>query len=247
VLAAAGWQDYCLSDGSGLTRLDPALPRPTYALGVLGMPGFTAYVGLLDIGRPLSGETVAVAAATGAVGSVVGQLAKLKGARAVGIAGGPEKCRFAVEELGFDACIDHRAEDFAARLKAACPGGIDVYFENVGPPVLDAVVPLLTVGARVPLCGVVSLYSAGAPPAGPDRSPALLRAILVKRLKVQGFIIFDHADRMDAFMADMLPWVRDGRIRYREDVVDGLEQAPAAFVGMLTGRNFGKTVVKVAD
>ncbi|TXH03182.1 MAG: NADP-dependent oxidoreductase [Nevskiaceae bacterium] len=247
VLAAAGWQDYTLSDGRGVTRLDPGLSTPSLALGVLGMPGFTAYVGLLDIGNPQPGETVVVAAATGAVGSVVGQLAKLRGCRAVGIAGGAEKCEYAVRELGFDACLDHHEDDLAGRLANACPQGIDVYFENVGGAVLEAVLPSLRVGARIPLCGLISYYSSAAAPGGADRSAVLLRALLVRRVRLQGFIVSDHyAGRFGAFQREMAAWLREGRIRYREDVVEGLEQAPQAFMGLLRGDNFGKLIVRLA-
>ncbi|HEY8878576.1 MAG TPA: zinc-binding dehydrogenase, partial [Roseateles sp.] len=241
VLANAGWQDYALSDGSDLLALGD-VAQPSQALGGLGMPGFTAYVGLLDIGQPKPGETVVVAAATGAVGAVVGQLAKLKGARVVGIAGSEEKCRHAVEALGFDACIDRHAPDLAARLAAACPQGIDVYFENVGGAVLAAVLPLLNLHARLPVCGLISHYNDLAPAAGPD-----LATVLAKRIRVQGFIILDHyGERFDAFRRDMGAWLREGRITLREDVVDGLEQAPAALARLLQGGNFGKTVVRVS-
>ncbi len=245
VLANAGWQDYAVSDGSGLTPI-PDLAQPSLALGGLGMPGFTAHVGLLDIGQPQSGETVVVAAATGAVGSVVGQIARLKGARVVGIAGGTEKCRIAVDDFGFDACIDHRDAQFAARLAAACPRGIDVYFENVGGEVLDAVLPLLNVGARVPVCGFIAHYNDAEPRTGPDRRTALLAAVLQKRVRMQGFIILDHyGARFDAFRRDMDAWLAGGLVKLREDRVEGLEQAPAAFIGLLQGRNAGKLVVRV--
>jgi len=248
VLAYTGWQDYAVSDGTGLTKLDPAMARPSYALGVLGMPGFTAYMGLLDIGAPKTGETVVVAAATGAVGSVVGQIAKLKGCRVVGIAGGPEKCRSAVEELGFDACIDHHSPDLAALLAAACPKGIDVYFENVGGKVFDAVLPLLNAAARVPLCGLIAHYNATALPEGPDRSPLLMRNLLTKRIRMQGFIIFDdYGHRYPEFAKDMSQWLASGQIKFREDLVDGLENAPQAFIGLLEGKNFGKLIVRVAN
>lgn len=246
VLANAGWQDFALSDGSDLTALGE-LSQPSLALGGLGMPGFTAYVGLLDIGQPRPGETVVVGAATGAVGSVVGQIARLKGARVVGIAGGQDKCRHAVEQLGFDACIDRRDPRLAALLAQACPAGIDVYFENVGGEVTDAVMPLLNVGARIPVCGFVSHYNDSAPPTGPDRRPQLLATVLQKRVRMQGFIILDHyGERYDAFRREMQAWLAEGRINLKEDVVDGLEQAPAAFAGLLEGRNFGKLVVRVA-
>jgi NADPH-dependent curcumin reductase CurA len=246
VLANAGWQDYALSDGSDLLALGD-MARPSLALGGLGMPGFTAYVGLLDIGQPRPGETVVVAAATGAVGAVVGQLARLKGARVVGIAGGADKCRHAVEVLGFDDCLDRHAADLPARLALACPQGIDVYFENVGGAVFDAVLPLLNVNARVPVCGFISHYNDAAPPTGPDRLPGLMATLLARRIRMQGFIILDHyGERFDAFRRDMAAWLADGRITLREDVVEGLEQAPEALARLLRGGNFGKTVVKVA-
>lgn len=247
VLAYTGWQDYALSDGTGLTKLDPQMAQPSHALGVLGMTGFTAYMGLLDIGQPKAGETVVVAAATGAVGSVVGQIAKLKGCRVVGIAGGADKCRAAVEELGFDACIDHHSPDLATLLASACPQGIDVYFENVGGKVFDAVLPLLNTGARVPVCGLIAQYNATALPAGPDRSPLLMRTLLTQRIRMQGFIIFDdYAPRYPEFAQAMRQWLASGQIKFREDVVDGLENAPQAFIGLLEGRNFGKLIVRVA-
>jgi NADPH-dependent curcumin reductase len=245
VLANAGWQDYALSDGSDLLALGD-MDRPSHALGGLGMPGFTAYVGLLDIGQPQPGETVVVAAATGAVGAVVGQLARLKGARVVGIAGGAEKCGHAVEVLGFDACIDRHTSDFGAQLAAACPQGIDVYFENVGGAVFDAVLPLLNLHARVPVCGFISHYNDATAPAGPDRLPGLVAALLAKRIRMQGFIILDHyGARFDAFRREMTGWLDQGRIVLQEDIVDGLEQAPAALARLLQGGNFGKTVVRV--
>ncbi|HEX2510006.1 MAG TPA: NADP-dependent oxidoreductase [Microvirga sp.] len=245
VLSYAGWQDYALSDGTGLRKLDPSVAPATTALGVLGMPGMTAYTGLLNIGQPKGGETLVVAAASGPVGSAVGQIGKIKGCRAVGIAGGTDKCRYLAEELGFDAAVDHRAPDFAAQLKAACPDGIDIYFENVGGAVWDAVFPLLNAFARIPVCGLVALYNATSPPEGPDRTPSLMRAILTRRLTLRGFIVGDFAAQAREFARDMGEWVQAGRIRYREDVAEGLENAPDAFIGMLKGRNFGKTLVKL--
>jgi NADPH-dependent curcumin reductase CurA len=246
VLGNAGWQELSVSDGKDLIPLG-ALDQPSRALGVLGMPSFTAYVGLLDIGQPKSGETVVVAAATGAVGAVVGQIAKLKGARAIGIAGGPEKCKYAVEQLGFDLCLDHKEPDLGKRLAAACPKGIDVYFENVGGAVFDAVLPRLNVGARIPLCGFVASYNDENLPPGPNRVPLLQRTLLEKRVKLQGFIILDHyATRLQSFRRDMGEWVANGQVKLKEDVVDGLENAPAAFIGLLAGKNFGKLVVKLA-
>jgi NADPH-dependent curcumin reductase len=246
VLAYTGWQDYALSDGQGLYKLDPQRVPPSWALGVVGMPGFTAYMGLTEIGRPQAGETVVVAAASGAVGSVVGQVAKQLGCRVVGIAGGAHKCDYVTGTLGFDACIDHRADDFAEQLKAACADGIDVYFENVGGKVFDAVLPLLNTGARIPLCGLVASYNATELPPGPDRVPLLMGTLLKKRITVRGFIIFDDfGDRYGEFLAAMQPWLADGKLHYREDVVEELENAPEAFIGMLEGANFGKLVVRV--
>jgi NADPH-dependent curcumin reductase CurA len=248
VLGYAGWQDYALSDGSGLRNLGPDQKHPSRLLGVLGMPGFTAYMGLLDIGQPQQGETLVVAAASGAVGSVVGQIGKLKGCRVVGVAGGAEKCRYVVEELGFDACIDHRAADFAAQLAAACPQGIDVYYENVGGAVFDAIMPLLNAKARIPVCGIIAHYNATQLPPGPDRLAMLEGLILRKRIRMQGFIIFDdYASGYDDFLQQMGAWVEQGKIKFREDIVDGLENAPQAFIGLLQGKNFGKLVIRVAD
>lgn len=246
VLAYGGWQDYLLSDGTGLTRLGAAPTHPSHALGILGMPGFTAYMGLLDIGQPKAGETLVVAAASGPVGATVGQIGKLKGCRVVGVAGGEEKCRHVVQELGFDVCLDHQAADFAEQLAEACPDGIDVYFENVGGKVFDAVLPLLNTAARVPLCGLVAHYNATALPDGPDRLPLLMGTVLKKRIKIQGFIIFDdYAHRYDEFYREMSAWLNAGLIKYREQIVDGLEQAPAALSGLLAGNNFGKVVIRV--
>lgn len=247
VLAYTGWEQWSVAQGDTLTPLGPNPQHPSWALGILGMPGFTAYMGLLDIGQPKAGETLVVAAATGPVGSTVGQIGKIKGCRTIGIAGGAEKCRFAVETLGFDLCLDHRAADFSQQLAAACPQGIDVYFENVGGKVFDAVLPLLNSKARVPLCGLVSGYNATELPAGPDRLPLLMATLLKKRIRMQGFIITqDYGHRFDEFYQQMSEWVASGRIHYREQVVEGLEQAPEAFIGLLEGRNFGKVVVRVA-
>ena len=356
VLAYSGWQDYAISDGTGLIALGKAPAHPSYALGILGMPGFTAYMGLLDIGQPKAGETLVVAAATGPVGATVGQIGNLKGCRVVGVAGGTEKCRYAVDVQGFDACIDHHADDFAEQLGNACPQGIDVYFENVGGQVLDAVLPLLNTRARIPVCGLIAYYNATSLPDGPDRIPVLMSTILIKhfatdvlkdcrvvgvagstekcryavdvqgfdacidhhaddfaeqlgnacpqgidvyfenvggqvldavlpllntraripvcgliayynatslpdgpnripvlmstilikRLTVKGFIIFeDYGDRYNEFAKDMTAWLGDGQIQYREQIVDGLENAPSAFMGLLEGKNFGKLVIRI--
>jgi NADPH-dependent curcumin reductase len=247
VVANVGWQDYGLSDGRDLVKIDPSIAQPSYALGVLGMPGLTAYVGLLDIGEPKTGDTVVVAAATGAVGSVVGQIAKIKGCRVVGVAGGREKCAYARDTLGFDACLDHREAELPQRLAAACPKGVDVYFESCGGAVLAAVLPLLNRQARIPLCGLIAWYNLEKLPAGADHTPQLLFTVLRQRLKIQGFIVFDHFDRMGAFRKDVGGWLREGRIRYREEVIVGLENAPQGLMGMLQGENFGKLVVRVAD
>lgn len=248
VLAYTGWQDYALSDGEGLQKLDANMAHPSYALGLLGMPGFTGYMGLTDIGNPQVGETVVVAAATGAVGSVVGQVAKLRGCRAVGIAGGVEKCRYAVEKLGFDVCIDHRAADFAHQLKQACDKGIDVYYENVGGAVFDAVLPLLNTKARIPVCGMISQYNGHHSDHQQDRLPLLMSTILKKRMRVEGFIISqDYGDRYPEFYAQMSTWLAQGKIVFKEDVVDGLENSITAFQGLLSGKNFGKLIIKVAE
>ena len=246
VLAPTGWQTQSVARGSDLVRLDPA-PQPlTAALGVLGMPGMTAYSGLQMIGQPKPGETVVVAAGTGPVGATVGQIARLRGCRAVGIAGGPDKCRLLTETFGFDAAVDHRAPDFADRLKAACPDGIDIYFENVGGAVFTAVLPLLNDFARVPVCGLVAQYNATEPPAGPDRVPELMRAALSRRINIRGFLWFDFAHLLGDFQREVGVWVRDGRIKALEHRVEGLANAPQALVDMLAGRNTGKTLVKIA-
>lgn len=248
VLSYSGWQSHALSDGSGLRKLDPSVVPVSTALGVLGMPGFTAYAGLLEIGRPKPGETVVVAAATGPVGSAVGQIATIKGARAVGIAGGPDKCRALLENFGFDAAVDHRSESFADDLAAAVPDGIDVYFENVGGRVATQVARHFNLYARVPVCGLVANYNATAAPEGPDRLPAFMGLVLTRSLSVRGFIQgeFVRSHTRD-FVRDMSAWVADGSVRYREDVVDGLDSAPEAFRGLLAGRNFGKLLVRVAE
>ena len=197
---------------------------------------------LLDIGRPKPGETVVVSAASGAVGSAVGQIAKIKGARAVGIAGSPDKCDYVVRALGFDACVNYKTGDLPAALKAACPSGIDVYFENVGGDVLRAVMTLLNQNARIPLCGLISQYNATEPTPGPD-----LRAFLFNRVLLKGFIVSDHLDRMGDFLAECGGWLREGRLKHREDIVGGLEKAPEAFIGLLQGKNFGKLLVRVGE
>jgi NADPH-dependent curcumin reductase CurA len=247
VTAHTGWRTHALSDGKGLRKLDPTAAPVTTGLGVLGMPGFTAYGGLRAIGKPQPGETVVVAAATGPVGSLVGQLAQLAGARAVGIAGGPQKCAFVKDELRFDAAVDHRAADFPARLAATCPHGIDVYFENIGGAIWEAVLPLLNDFARRPVSGLIAQYNGVPPGDGTDRLPGTMRQILSKRLTIRGFINYDlAAEHYGDFLREVGAGVAAGRVRYREDIVDGLENAPGAFIGMLEGRNFGKLIVRVA-
>jgi NADPH-dependent curcumin reductase len=246
VLAQTGWCTHALSDGSELSKIDPSVAPVSTRLGVLGMPGFTAYSGLRLIGKPKPGETVVVAAASGPVGSLVGQLAKFAGARAVGIAGGTEKCAFVKTQLRFDAAIDHRAPDFSAKLAAACPKGIDVYFENVGGAIWQAVLPLLNNFARVPVCGLIAQYNGAGPDDGTDRLPATMREILSKSLTLRGFLNYEFAEQHYAeFLREVGAGIAAGRIRYREDIVDGLENAPQAFIGMLDGRNFGKLIVRV--
>ncbi|SFR59125.1 NADP-dependent oxidoreductase [Litoreibacter janthinus] len=247
VLAGNGWQDYAVSDGTQVLNLGTDPENPSWALGIMGMPGYTAYAGLLKIGEPKAGETVVVAAASGPVGATVGQIAKIKGCRVVGIAGGAEKCAHVVDNLGFDVCIDHKAEDFAAQLKDACPDGIDVYFENVGGKVLYGVLPLLNPFARMPVCGMVAWYNIPGLPEGPDMGPAIMGTILRMKVKVQGFIIFDSfgPETYKEFAAEMTGWLAEGKVKYKEQIVEGLENAPAALNDLLLGRSFGKMVVKV--
>ncbi len=240
VLGYDGWQTHAAAPAAALRKLDPKHAPISTALGVLGMPGMTAYVGLLDLGQPKAGETVVVSAASGAVGSVVGQLAKIKGCRAVGVAGADDKCRYVVDTLGFDACVNYKTGDLGAALRAACPQGIDVYFENVGGAVTEAVLPLMNQNGRIPLCGLISQYNATGPVPGPNWG-----LLLWKRLTVRGFIVSDHLERQPAFLRECGQWLRDGRLRYREDVVEGLARAPEAFIGLLQGRNFGKLIVRV--
>jgi len=245
VLARTGWRSHATVAASGLRKLDPALAPISTGLGVLGMPGFTAYSGMRFIGQPKSGDTVVVAAASGPVGSLVGQLAQMQGARAVGIAGGVEKCAYVRDELGFDAVIDHRAADFPARLAAACPDGVDVYFENVGGAVWQAVLPLLNKYARVPVCGLIAQYD-GVPAGDRNLLPATMREILSRSLTLRGFINTEFAAHYPDFLREVGGAVAGGRIRYREDIVDGLQNAPRAFMDMLKGGNFGKLLVRVS-
>ena len=250
-----GWAEYGLM-GEGVPRpgymvprkLDPDQGKISHAVGVLGMLGLTAYAGMVLQCEPKPGDTVVVSAASGGVGQIAGQIARLKGCRVVGIAGHEEKCRYVVEALGFDACISRLAPGFPQDLKAACPDGIDVYFENVGGEVLEAVLPLLNVGARVPVCGFIAHYNPTSSSHHQDLRAQLLGVVLQKRVRMEGFIILDHyADRFEAFEREMGEWLATGRVKLREDRVEGLENAPAAFIGLLEGRNFGKLIVDVAS
>jgi NADPH-dependent curcumin reductase CurA len=247
VTAHAGWRTHAASTGAGLRKLDPKLAPVTTGLGVLGMPGFTAYSGLNVIGRPKPGETVVVAAASGPVGSLVGQLAKMAGCRAVGIAGGAEKCRYVQDELGFDAALDHRAADLPEKLTASCPDGIDVYFENVGGAVWQAVLPLLNKFARVPVCGLIAQYNGAPAVEGAHLLAQTMREVLSKSLTLRGFINGEFVpEHYAAFLRTVSQGIADGRIRYREDITDGFENAPATLIGVLEGRNFGKALIRIA-
>lgn len=240
-----GWQSHFVLPREKLAKVDPKEAPPSTALGVLGMPGLTAYAALQTIAEPKPGETVVVGAASGAVGAIAGQLARERGCRVVGVAGGPEKCRYVEEELGFPVCLDRKQPDLAGRLAAACPDGVDVYVELVGGDTFWAVLPLMKVHGRMPVIGTIAWYNLKSLPEGPDRTPQVMRAILTKRLKVQGLIVYDHADLEPAFRREVGELVRTGRVRYREDVVEGLERAPAALIGLLRGENFGKLLVRV--
>jgi NADPH-dependent curcumin reductase len=244
VLEYSGWQSYAVSNGERTARLDPSVAPLSSFLSVLGMPGRTAWWGLMAIGKPKAGETVVVSAASGAVGSVVGQLAKLHGCRAIGIAGGKDKCDYVVKELGFDACVDYRAagKNLSNELRAAAPKGIDIYFENVGGAVQMAVLPHLNPFARVPLCGLISQYNDMQMNPGPD-----WRTLLFKRITVTGFIVSDHMAEMAGFDQEVPAAVKAGKIKYREDVVEGIDKAPEAFIGLLKGKNFGKLLVQVSE
>jgi hypothetical protein len=242
VEGSLGWQEYAAAPAAALRKVDPSLAPISTANGVLGMPGMTAYFGLLDVGQPKPGETIVVSAASGAVGQVVGQIGKIMGCRVVGIAGGPKKCAFVKDELGFDSCLDYKAEkDLDAALKAACPGGIDVYFDNVGGEISDAVFRNLNFFARVALCGSISQYNASAPTMG----PRLFGTFVGKRVTMRGFIVSDFVNRWPPALRQMGEWVKSGKVKYREDVVQGIDKAPRTFIGMLRGENFGKTLVKM--
>ncbi len=242
VLGYDGWQAYAIAKAETLRKLDPSQVPISYALGITGMPGMTAYCALLDIGKPKAGETVVVSAASGAVGAIVGQIAKIKGCRAVGIAGSDEKCDYVVNELGFDACINRKNQDLNLALKAACPDGIDIYVDHTAGPILEAVLQQINLGARIPLVGLISQYNSENPPPGPNLMP-----LLVKRALIQGFLVGDYQQRQAEFIKDMSQWLQAGKLKYKEDIVKNLENAPHAFIGLLQGKNFGKLIVQVGD
>ncbi|MBO6824658.1 MAG: NADP-dependent oxidoreductase [Sneathiella sp.] len=241
------WQSHSVSNGQGVMKVDPSNAPISTGVGILGMPGLTAYVGLLDIGQPKEGETVVVSAASGAVGSIVGQIAKIKGCRVIGVAGSEDKCRYVVDELGMDECLNYKDDDFEAQLEKACPNGVDVYFENVGGRVFDAVFPLMNDFARIPLCGRIANYNMTGDPDGPNKLPAFMGTMLVKRIMLRGFISFDHYDRFPDVVRDLGNWIRTGEVKYKEDIVQGIENAPEAFLGLLKGKNFGKLLVQVSE
>ncbi len=247
VLGMTGWQTHAVAGGKGLRKLDPSQAPITTALGVLGMPGLTAYVGLLDHGRPKPGETVVVSAAAGAVGQVVGQIARIKGCRAIGVAGADDKCDYVVNELGFTAAVNYKAEDFRDQLKAACPDGVDIYFDNVGGPVADAAASLLNLYGRMLVCGRISAYNTPPTVSGPDPLARFMGLTLTRRLTVRGFLVFDHNDRIPDFTRDMTAWLKSGEVRYRDDIVEGIEKTVEAFQGLMKGRNRGKLIVKIGD
>jgi leukotriene B4 12-hydroxydehydrogenase/15-oxo-prostaglandin 13-reductase len=239
-----GWQEYAVSDGQGLRKLDPTLAPLSTAVGVLGMPGLTAYFGLLDICDPKPGETVFVSGAAGAVGSLVGQIAKIKGCKAVGTAGSDSKIEYLLNELGFDAAFNYKTvKDYREKLQELCPAGIDVYFDNVGGALTDAVFTLINPGARVSICGQISQYNVEKLEMG----PRMLWTLIVKRARVEGFLVTQFADRFDQGLREMARWIQEGKLKYREEFDYGIENAPRAFIGMLKGQNTGKQLVKVSE
>jgi NADPH-dependent curcumin reductase CurA len=246
VAGHGGWQSHFSLPADRLRKVDPGDAPISTALGILGMPGMTAYTGLMAIGRPKAGETLVTGAASGAVGAVAGQIARLKGLRVVGIAGGPGKCRYVTDELGFDVCLDRKAPDLAGRLQAACPKGVDIYVELTAGEPLWATLPLMNLFGRIPVIGGIANYNLKELPQEADRSPLLMRHILVKRLTLRGMIVWDFAEMEADFRREVGGWLREGKLHYREDVTDGLENAPVAFIGMLEGRNFGKQLVQVS-
>ncbi len=242
VLNNNGWQTYAVSKGDGLRKLDPSQAPLSYSLGVLGMPGLTAYAALLDVGQPKKGETVVVSAASGAVGAVAGQIAKIKGARVVGIVGSDEKRDFIVNELGFDAGINRKTQDLYPAIKTAAPDGIDVYFDNTAGVILETVLQQINLGARIALVGLISEYNSTSAPPGPN-----LRPLLIRRALIKGFLVSDYQHRFNDFLHDVSGWIQTHKLKYKEDIVVGLGNAPYAFIGLLKGENFGKLIVKVSD
>ncbi|HLO86384.1 MAG TPA: NADP-dependent oxidoreductase [Nostocaceae cyanobacterium] len=242
VLGGNGWQTYAIAQPETLRLIDPNQAHLSYNLGVLGMPGHTAYAALLDVGQPKPGETVVISAASGAVGAVAGQIAKIKGCRVVGIVGSDEKRDFIVNELGFDAGINRKTQELFPALKEAAPNGIDVYFDNTAGVILEAVLQQINLGARIALVGLISEYNATSPPPGPN-----LRPLLIKRASIKGFLVSDYQHRFADFFKDVSGWIKSGQLKYKEDIVIGLENAPRAFIGLLRGENFGKLIVKVSD
>jgi NADPH-dependent curcumin reductase CurA len=243
VFGVMGVQEYATVDGKGLTKIDPNIaPLPVY-LGALGITGLTAYFGLLDVGKPVSGETVVVSGAAGATGMVVGQIAKIKGCRAIGIAGGKDKCDYVVRELGFDACIDYKTENVLEALRRHCPQGINVYFDNVGGQILDAALALLARQARVVICGAISQYNATTPIQG----PANYLSLLINSARMEGFIVFNYASRYAEGVRELATWRAQGKLKTREDIVEGFQTFPETLLKLFSGENFGKLMIKVAD
>jgi len=241
-----GWQDNPTVNEKELRLIDPEMAPLSTSIGVLGMPGTTAYVGMHNFAKPQEGETLVVSAASGAVGATVGQIGKIYGCRVIGVAGTDDKCEFTKTELGFDDCVNYKDPDFKEKLKFACPEGIDIYWENVGGITFDTVLPLLNDYARIPVCGLISLYNSTSLKGGEqDRLPLLFRQILTKRMMIRGFIVFNHYDQREESILALSKWIKEGKIKYKEDFVDGLENAPNAFIGLLNGKNFGKLVVRV--
>ena len=241
-----GWQDNPTVNEKKLRLIDPKMAPLSTSIGVLGMPGTTAYVGMHNFAKPQNGETLVVSAASGAVGATVGQIGKIYGCRVVGVAGTEDKCEFTKTELGFDECVNYKDPNFKEKLKSACPDGVDIYWENVGGITFDTVMPLLNDYARIPVCGLISLYNATSLKGGEkDRLPLLFRQILTKRMMIKGFIVFNHYDQREESIIALSKWINEGKIKYKEDFVEGLENAPNAFIGLLNGKNFGKLVVKV--
>ena len=237
-----GWQEYGVMNERDLRKVDPESAPISTSVGVLGMPGLTAYFGFFEVGKPVAGDTVLVTAASGAVGAVVGQLGKINGCRVIGTAGTPEKVAYVEHELGFDACIDYKTDDVPARLDELCPNGIDVYWDNVGGAVTDAAIDRVALFGRAVICGQIAFYNATSPPQGPRNIP---RMLLTRRARMEGFLVFQFKDRYEEGLARLAAWIRDGSLQYREDVVEGIENSPEAFIGLLRGDNFGKLVIKV--